>query len=128
MTVFSFGHCKTVKNDKSNSIKQITSIDMQEGKITVLNTEKTMELIVIKTGHKGDPATHFKYSVYDLKTKEIIKKGKFRGVAIGWNDNSSLKLTPYIGMEREPNVNDLYNTPSKDKPKTQIIIINLLNQ
>lgn len=70
--------------------------------ILKLNRDKTMELSIKKTIKQGDPAIYFEYAVYNKETKEIIKQGTFRGVGIDWNDNTSIKLIPYVGMEQKP--------------------------
>ncbi len=137
LAIFSFAQCKTIDNkatvdDSSssslhtpvgNNTSPIQPIVKDSGTIK-LNSDKTMELHLLKNMKVGDPATHFEYVVYETETKRIIKKGTFRGVAIDWNDRTSLKLTPYIGMEQKPvsdNPEDILNKNTH----TQLIIINL---
>lgn len=124
LTVFSFGQCKTVENDNTED-KKSKVLMIQEDKITSrLNEDKTMSLAVKKKIKSGDPATFFEYTVYSQKTKEIIKKGSFRGSGIDWYDNTSLQLIPYTGMEQKP-ISDNPEDFLSSKNETQITIIKL---
>ncbi|MEW7278169.1 hypothetical protein ABW636_06205 [Aquimarina sp. 2201CG1-2-11] len=130
-TMFSFSQCKTIKKNDANSeiMKPITPIfDSYKKEISMMNSDKTLELIVSRTIKQGDPATHFFYKVRNTTTKEIIKDGHYRGSKIEWNDVTSLKLTPYIGTlyVPDPKKND-NSSLTKDKTQTQITIINLNN-
>ena len=126
LTVFSFGQCKTVENSNTEDKKSEALMIQEDKNNSKLNKDKTMNLVVKKKIKLGDPATIFEYTVYSQKTKDIIKKGSFRGADIDWYDNTSLQLIPYIGMEQKPiseNPEDLLSS----KNETQIIIIKLNN-
>ncbi|MBL0685996.1 hypothetical protein JJQ60_20890 [Aquimarina mytili] len=92
----------------------------------MLNGDRSMELHVKKNMKVGDPAFHFEYIVYKAGTKDIIKQGTFRGTNVEWNNNTSLKLTPYVGMEQKP-TSDNPEEVLKKNTHTQLIIINLNN-
>lgn len=126
LTVFSFGQCKTVENGNAEDKKPEVLMIQDDKTNSKLNEDKTMNLIVKKKIKSGDPATFFEYTVYSQKTKEIIKKGSFRGSDIDWYDNTSLQLIPYVGMEQKPiseNPEDFLSS----KNETQITIIKLNN-
>ncbi|WP_062054866.1 hypothetical protein [Aquimarina longa] len=102
LTVFSFAQCKTIeKGDKRNE-KSTTHMINNSTSVLKLNRDKTMELSIRKNMVLGDPAIYFEYVVYTKKTREVIKKGSFRGTDIDWYDNESLKLTSYVGIEQKP--------------------------
>ena len=130
-TMFSFSQCKTTKkNDTSSEVmKPIISIfNSYKKETSMLNSNKTMKLIISRKIKQGDPAIHFFYKVLNIKTKAIIKEGHYRGSKIEWNDTTSLKLTPYIGTLYVPNPNKNDNSSLiKDKTEAQITIINLNN-
>ncbi|GAA3520387.1 hypothetical protein GCM10022393_38280 [Aquimarina addita] len=87
-----------------------------------MNADKSMELVLKRFIKVGDPASHFEYTVYDTATKEIIKKDSFRGEGVEWNDQSSLKLIPYVGMEQKPtSENPEEISQTKIQTQTQII-------
>ncbi len=129
LTLFSFAQCKTTENKATVQEKPILQPfkSMANNKASVqLNKDKSMELHVKKIIKSGDPAAHFEYVVYKTGTKSIVKQGYFRGTNVGWNDNTSLKLIPYIGMEQIPTSEKLHDTiPSNSQ--TQITIIKLNN-
>jgi len=125
MTLFSFSQCKTVKNEEvqSNTKLKIIQPKMKDVSTSKYNVDKSMKLHVTKTTKQGDPAFHFQYVVYRSDTNNVVKKGTFRGLKIEWNDATSLRLFPYVGMERKPvseNPESLLNTN-----QTQYSIINL---
>ncbi len=129
LTIFSFAQCKTTEKSTPQdelptaSIKSIVS-DTTASKF---NSDKSMELHVKKTSKQGDPAFHLEYTVYNTKTKAIVKQGSFRGTAIDWNDNTSLKLTPYVGMEQKPSSDNPEEVLGNNTHTQLIIIINLNN-
>ncbi|MEW7290764.1 hypothetical protein [Aquimarina sp. 2304DJ70-9] len=128
LTIFSFAQCKTVGDTTTEKTSLPTAIKpvVNTNATTRLNGDKSMELHIQKNMKVGDPASHYKYIVYKAGTKEIVKKGTFRGAGVDWNNNTSLKLTPYIGMEQKPvsdNPEDILNKNTH----TQLIIINLNN-
>ncbi len=128
LTIFSFAQCKTVENNTSqnkSSSKPITSIG-DSMKTIKLNGDKSMELHIKKNTKPGDPATHFEYIVYEVNTKNILKQGSYRGTHIDWNDNTSLKLIPYIGMEQKP-ISDNPEDEFISNTQKQITIIKLKN-
>ncbi len=123
ITFFSFTQCKAV--EKKESIKDKQNIIMpQEKGISKLNTDKSMQLVINKEQKEGDPAFYFNYKVFNTKTREVIKKGTFRGMNIDWHDNTSIKLIPYVGMEQKPNSENPEEVLSSDT-LTQIQIIKL---
>ncbi len=128
LTIFSFAQCKTVGENTKEETSLPTSIKpvVNNTSTTRLNGDKSMELHVQKNMKVGDPAFHFKYVVYKAGTKEIIKKGTFRGTSVDWNTTTSLKLTPYIGMEQKP-ISDNPEEILNKNTHTQLIIINLNN-
>ncbi len=128
LTIFSFAQCKTVENKsttkkskpRSNPIKIMGNHTL----VSKLNGDKSMELQIKKSIKPGDPAFHFEYIVHNTGTKNIVKEGYFRGINVEWNDNTSLKLTPYIGMEQKP-ISDNPENAFLSNTKTKIMIIKL---
>ncbi len=112
-TLFSFSQCRTTKNDTQDVMKPIIPITTNKTQtISKINSDGTMELVITKLVKRSDPATHFSYKVYITETKRIIKEGNFRGEDIEWNDATSLKLIPYIGMiQKEDTKNENTTTP-----------------
>ncbi|KZS41519.1 hypothetical protein AWE51_21160 [Aquimarina aggregata] len=104
LTIFSFAQCKSGKNTAlQNKIVTQPNNPMANQNITSkFNSDKSMELYLKKNIRRADPAIHFEYTVYDVKTRKVIKKGTFRGARIEWNDKMSLKLIAYVGMEQKP--------------------------
>ena len=93
-------------------------------KTSTLNSDKTMELRVSKVFHKGDPAAQLNYAVYMRATDSLVKEGQHRGMHVEWNDDSSIKIIPYVGMEQKPqSENPLENT--KKQIQNDPIIIKL---
>lgn len=123
LTIFSFAQCKTAENKIEGNENANQSV-MKDTTISMLNADKSMDLIVKKLMKIGDPATHYEYTVYTTSTRKVIKQGTFRGTDISWHDNSSLKLTPYIGMEQKPNSENPEDVFSS-KTQIQSIIIKL---
>lgn len=100
------------KNDRMISIQQDTI------KKETFNQSKTFLLKVEKIVSQKSPVAIINYAVYESGTQKCIKEDSYQGVDVQWNDNTSLKLIPYIGMERKPvseNPDDikLTNTPTK---------------
>ena len=128
LTIFSFAQCKTTEKKTAQDTSKIAVMKplMNESLTTKLNKDKTMELHVVKKMKVGDPAFHFKYTVYEKGTKNIIKEGAFRGAAIDWNDKTSLKLVPYVGIEQKP-ISDNPDEILNKNTNTQLIIIHLNN-
>ncbi|EZH71483.1 hypothetical protein ATO12_07225 [Aquimarina atlantica] len=128
LTIFSFAQCKTAENkiEQDKPLHQSITSTKNDMTISKLNKSKSMELHVKKVIKQGDPATHFEYTVYNTTTKTIIKQGYYRGTNVDWNDNTSIKLVPYIGIEQKPtseNPDDLLLSDTQ----TQITIIKLKN-
>ncbi|GGX30658.1 hypothetical protein [Aquimarina muelleri] len=124
LTIFSFGQCKTIKNGNAGDKESKTLMIQENKKDSKLNGDKTMNLVIKKKVKSEDPATFFEYIVYNQKTREIIKKGSFRGSDIDWYDNNSLQLIPYIGIEQKP-ISDNPEDFLSSENKTQITIIKL---
>ncbi|TSE09274.1 hypothetical protein [Aquimarina algiphila] len=130
LTIFSFAQCKTfenkalVKQDKQ-SPHPITKMG-NDTIVSKLNGDKSMELQIKKIIKPGDPAFHFEYIVYNTGTKNIVKEGYFRGTNVEWNDNTSLKLIPYVGMEQKP-ASDNPEDALLSNTQTKITIIKLNN-
>ncbi|WP_103072646.1 hypothetical protein [Aquimarina sediminis] len=125
LTVFSFGQCKTVEKGNENNKKPVSSMIQDSGALK-LNKDKTMGLSIKKAMKQGDPAIYFEYTVYKIETKETVKRGTFRGTAIDWNDNTSLKLIPYVGMEQKP-ISENPEDVLTSNTHSQITIIKLNN-
>ncbi|WP_108807642.1 hypothetical protein [Aquimarina spinulae] len=128
LTIFSFAQCKTAENKTTQDKPSHQPVTPMKNDMIISkpNRNKSMELHIKKIIKPGDPATHFEYTVYNAVTKKIIKQGYFRGANVDWNDDTSIKLVPYIGMEQKPtseNPDDLLLS----KTQTQITIINLNN-
>lgn len=128
LTIFSFAQCKTAENKIAQDKLPHQSITSTKNDMTIskLNKDKSMELHVKKVIKQGDPATHFEYTIYNTTSKKIIKQGYYRGTNVDWNDNTSIKLVPYIGIEQKPtseNPDDLLPLDTQ----TQITIIKLKN-
>ncbi len=87
---------------------------------STMNADKTMILRVVKVFHKSDPAANLNYTVYKKGTDSVVKKGEFRGSDVLWNDAQSIKLIPYVGMEKKPsseNPLEVSNTGNANRPK-----------
>lgn len=126
--IFFLTQCKTVDKKTVNAEKVkdemylIQPMVNKNSVIKKMNSDKSMQLVLEKFSKVGDPAFHFQYTVYDVVTKEIIKKDFFRGTGIEWNDNTSLKLIPYVGMEQKPtSENPEEILSSQIQTQTQII-------
>ncbi len=123
LAILFFSQCKTIPNNDFEYEKRSPKM-VYKPNVSRLNSDRTMRLSIVKSMRRGDPATHFKYTVQNVKTGEIIKEGSFRGMSIEWHDNNSLKLTSYVGMIRLPELKTLNDSLSaNDKIKSQITII-----
>lgn len=123
--LFSFSQCKTVDKKTKVDNKAIQQ-GMKNITSSALSPDKSMELVIKEIMKVGDPATHFEYTVYKKGTKQIVKQGTFRGTAIKWNDNTSLKLFPYVGMEQKPDSDNPEQVRSSNN-QPQILIVKLYN-
>ena len=106
------------KNERNISIKQDTI------KTETYNRSKTFLLKVEKIFSPERSLALIKYAVYESGTQKCIKKDSYQGVDVQWNDNTSLKLIPYIGMERKP-VSENPNEVPVGNTHSEAIIIKL---
>lgn len=140
-----FSKCKTV-GDKSTDNQHATAVselmkkdsieklpplsfdtirDAQEKnpEQIIYNSDRSLKLKFKKIQKKGDPATHFDYEVYEVKTGTLIEKDTYRGMAIGWHDSISLKLIPYVGIVQKETLSDPLDENTKQQ--FQIKTLNL---
>lgn len=61
-----------------------------------------MLLKIEKVVTQKRPVAMLNYAVYEVGSQKLIKKDSFQGTDVQWNDNTSLKLIPYVGIERKP--------------------------
>ncbi|MGB3775464.1 MAG: hypothetical protein WA951_09435 [Leeuwenhoekiella sp.] len=87
---------KNSKEEKVFATKTDTTL------IETTNNSKTLNLKVEKIISFQDPRPVLNYKVIKQETQEIILSDTYRGSDVLWNDNSSLKLIPYAGIERKP--------------------------
>lgn len=120
------GEKRNVASDKKQPITTLRNSVMGDTlKSASLNSINTLELRVTKIFEKGDPAAHFQYTIYKKETDAIVKSGEFRGMDVQWNDATSIKLVPYVGMEKKPESNNpLDASKSTDQNQTTIIQVN----
>ena len=98
-----FTSCKKTeevsKKESKEKLKIVT--DNKEKKVEIYNDSKTMMLHLSKRLRNENIIYDFEFKVYDAKTKKLLKKGTYTGVEISWYNDSSLKLVPYIGIEKK---------------------------
>lgn len=130
-TIMSYAsvQCKTQENkDQVNSdlSKKERTISIQQDTLRTetLNRTKTLLLKVEKVNSPERPMATINYAVYEVATQKCIIKDSYQGVDVQWNDNTSLKLIPYIGMERKP-VSENPNEIPVTKTPSQAIIVKL---
>jgi hypothetical protein len=71
---------------------------------TQMYNDDTSMLLILKYTAAMTPVIMYRYEVVDVKTKEQLKKGVFRGKKVEWFDNFSLKCTHHVGMiQKEEN-------------------------
>lgn len=119
--------CKT--GDKGNIKRTDVETPLPEDqmmsdtlKTSTLNSDKTMELRVNKVFQKGDPAAQLHYAVYLRANDSLIHKGEHRGMNVKWNDNNSIKIVPYVGMEQKPHSENPLDNSQKRGSENEIII------
>ncbi|WP_378187734.1 hypothetical protein ACE939_05090 [Aquimarina sp. W85] len=127
-TFLLFGCKSSVKRTSPTlaTIHPYTINDQDSLKTTTYNRDKSLRLDLTQVQKTGDPASHFIYKVYRATDQKLIKEGSFRGQLVGWNDATSLKLVPYIGIEQQPvseNPEDLLN--AKNNTQSHILILKL---
>jgi hypothetical protein len=121
--------CKTQENkeqmdsDLSKSERMI-SIQQDTIKTETSNQSKTYLLKVEKIVSPKSPMAIINYAVYESATQKCIKEDSYQGVDVQWNDNNSLKLIPYIGMERKPISENPDDIPLTNTP-TKVVIVKL---
>jgi hypothetical protein len=128
-TVMSYAsvQCKTQENKEqidSDLPKNERMISIQQDTLRTetLNKSKTFLLKVEKIISAKRPMATINYAVYETKTQKCIKKDSYQGVDVMWNDSTSLKLIPYIGMERKPVSENPNEIPLTKTPNEAIII------
>tara|TARA_R110002020_G_scaffold211682_3_gene417940 strand:- start:246 stop:635 length:390 start_codon:yes stop_codon:yes gene_type:complete len=114
--------CKSANNDSENEPHAIPSIYQDTTMTNSYNADKTLKLTLEKNNKKGDPASHFEYRVYSIPENKLVKEGTFRGSGIIWNDNTSLKLIPYVGMVKKQQLGNPDDIASDKKNNKEIII------
>ncbi len=131
ITVFSYAsvQCKTQENKNQVNAKlskkdRNISIQQDTLRTETLNRTKTLLLKVEMVNSPKRPMAIINYAVYEVATQKCIKKDSFQGVDVQWNDNNSLRLIPYIGMERKP-VSENPNEIPVTKTLSEAIIVKL---
>lgn len=131
-TVLSYAsvQCKTQENKEqvdSELFKKERAIFIQQDtiKTEIFNGLKTLLLKVEKIVSLKRSMATINYAVYESGTQKCIKKDSYQGVDVQWNDNTSLKLIPYIGMERKPDSENPNEIPvTKTHSKAIIVKLN----
>jgi len=114
-------HKEQIDSDLSKNERMI-SIQQDTIKTEIFNQSKTYLLKVEKIVSPKSPMAIINYAVYESATQKCIKEDSYQGVDVQWNDNTSLKLIPYIGMERKPISENPDEIPLTDTPAKVIIV------
>ncbi len=120
---FFFAKCKpTEELSKTDQITKIKEEIFKDSEVEVnYNSTKTKVLLYKLDLNINTPATKIDYIVYDFQKRKMIYKDSFAGSKIEWNDNTSLKIHSYVGIEKKPTSNDPTKI-NKDGNKNFIII------
>ena len=118
--------CKTQENKEqgNSTIYKENKVTIQQDttKTETYNNNKTMLLKVEKIVTQERPIATLNYAVHRVGSQKVIQKGTYEGTDVQWNDTYSLKLIPYIGIERKPVSENPDEALTNKAPNAAVII------
>jgi hypothetical protein len=114
---------KTPEAKKTNSPSIVFETKKTEKRL--INDNKTLVLILNYQLTKNLPV-NFDYSVVNLSTKEVLKKGTFTGMRMEWYTLDKIKGYLYQGIIKKQD--DVIDEKNINKPNDNFILINLNNE